>query len=204
MKIIPEHLVEKITLVQKKPFKVFEIFIGILFIRNWVKTEDDSIINFNDTVSDAVLYIYKDNFTEIYEDRFLKYAQYFNNISYVYKDEEDVKGYCFFFSKPLFSANRIKKLCIVYSLAVDKKYTRQGVGEKLLRKGISEMELNGIDTIILYVEVNNESAIRLYNKVGFRTIGEVRDICSPGDLCYEMVIDLNEDASSTSTDHQNS
>lgn len=192
MKIIPDHFVEKMTLLHKKPLKVLEIFIGILFIRSWVKTEDDHIINFTNRDTDAVLRIYNDNFTEIYEDRFLKYAHYFNNICYVYKDEEAVKGYCFFFSKPFFSGNSMKKLCTVYSLAVDKKYARQGVGEKLLRKGIREMKLNGIDTVILYAEVNNEPAIRLYKKVGFRTIGEVRDICSPGDLCYEMVLDLNE------------
>ena len=98
MKIIPEHIVEKITLVQKKPLKVFEIMIGMLFIRNWEKIKDENVIIFNETVRDEVLRIYNENFTEIYEERFLKYAQYFNNISYVYRDEEGVKGYCFFFS----------------------------------------------------------------------------------------------------------
>ncbi|TGC09226.1 GNAT family N-acetyltransferase [Methanolobus halotolerans] len=192
MKIIPEHFIEKIALVPKKPIKAFELLIGILFIRNWVRIEDDSIINFNDTVADAVLNIYKDNFTVTYEDRFLKYAQYFNNITYVYSDEEAVKGYCFFFSKPLFSASRMKKMCTVYSLVVDKKYRRQGIGKSLLQKGIREMELNDIDTVTLYVEVSNESAIRLYRKIGFEIIGEVRDICSPGDRCYEMALDLSK------------
>lgn len=194
MKIIPEHLVEKLTLVQKKPFKVMELLIGILFIRNWIESDNSNIVNFNEIDRNEVLRIYKENFTEIYEERFLKYAQYFNNISYVYHDEEAVKGYCFFFAKPIFSPNGMKKLCTVYSLAVDKRYRKQGIGEKLLRNAIYEMTLNSIDTVILYVEINNEPAIRLYRKVGFKTIGEVRDICSPGDRCYEMALDLSKDA----------
>jgi len=190
MKIVSEDLAEKVTLFRKKPVRVLELFIGILFVRNWIKLEDHKIANFSDELADDVLQIYKDNFTEIHEDRFLKYAQYFNNICYVYRDDEAVKGYCFFFAEPVFSSGGMKKLCTVYSIAVDGRYRRQGVAENLLRKGIREMKMNGIDRILLYVEINNQSAIRLYMKLGFRTIGEVRDICSPGDRCYEMALDL--------------
>jgi ribosomal protein S18 acetylase RimI-like enzyme len=38
----------------------------------------------------------------------------------------------------------------------------------------------------LYVNTENLPAIRLYEKMGFRKIKEVKDICGPKEICYEM------------------
>lgn len=42
-----------------------------------------------------------------------------------------------------------------------------GYGRKLLEESIKEMKLNGVSSTLLYVNVNNTLAIRLYKKNGF-------------------------------------
>jgi ribosomal-protein-alanine N-acetyltransferase len=38
----------------------------------------------------------------------------------------------------------------------------------------------------LYVATDNEPAIGLYEKMGFKVTEEVMDVCGPGKQCYQM------------------
>ena len=52
------------------------------------------------------------------------------------------------------------------------------------------MRLNGIYSILLYANTENLPAIRLYEKMGFKKIKEIKDICGPKetwDFCLQLL-----------------
>ena len=55
-------------------------------------------------------------------------------------------------------------------IAVDKRYRRTGVGNKLMKDMISELVEAGTDRISLEVRAHNLPAIALYKKYGFEEI----------------------------------
>jgi ribosomal protein S18 acetylase RimI-like enzyme len=63
-------------------------------------------------------------------------------------------------------------ICWIDTLAIDKKYQRQGVGSKLLNYAVSALDGN-FDCMCLTVNVRNKSAQYMYSKCGFRDIGEM-------------------------------
>ncbi|AMB94236.1 ribosomal protein S18-alanine N-acetyltransferase [Aerococcus sanguinicola] len=53
------------------------------------------------------------------------------------------------------------------NLAVLPNFQRKGLGETLLREGISQLKVLGLERIFLEVRANNRSAQALYQKLGF-------------------------------------
>ncbi|MDK2834513.1 MAG: [ribosomal protein S18]-alanine N-acetyltransferase [Methanolobus sp.] len=137
-----------------------------------------------------VLRLYHENFTVINHRMFLMYCRFFNETCYAFLDQGKVVGYCVFFVKPVFSYSHIYKTATLYSFAVDSNHRGQGIGERLLQKGIHEMKLNSVSCISLYVATENIPAISLYRKLGFRILRELDDVCGPGLKCYEMDLKL--------------
>ncbi len=68
----------------------------------------------------------------------------------------------------------------VYILAVSPAAQGHGLGEMLLRAGLQQMRDRGIGLAILYVDAENDAAIALYRKAGFRF--EHLDTCYSVDL----------------------
>ena len=64
----------------------------------------------------------------------------------------------------------------VLSIAVHPEHQAKGIGQKLLSKGIRHIEALGIKKIKLEVRPNNISAVKIYEKYGFCTIGETQDL----------------------------
>jgi len=64
----------------------------------------------------------------------------------------------------------------VLSIAVHPEHQGRGIGQKLLSKGIEYLEALGIRRIKLEVRPNNISALKIYEKFGFRTVGEAEDL----------------------------
>jgi ribosomal-protein-alanine N-acetyltransferase len=95
-------------------------------------------------------------------------------------------GYCIYYLKPVLSPKGFKKKSVIYSISIDKNFRRKHYGENLLKESIKEMKLNGVSSILLYVNMENLPAIRLYEKIGFKKIKEIKDICGPKEACYEM------------------
>lgn len=58
--------------------------------------------------------------------------------------------------------------CHVMSLAVREKWRRRGIGAELLTRALSECKSRGARRAVLEVAVDNEPALRLYLKLGFR------------------------------------
>lgn len=65
-------------------------------------------------------------------------------------------------------ANAFENVCWVNKLVVLPKYQRQGIGEKLLRE--VEKYFTDVDKFTLATGARSESNIRLYEKVGYKTI----------------------------------
>jgi ribosomal-protein-alanine acetyltransferase len=60
----------------------------------------------------------------------------------------------------------------IYSLAVDSRFGRRGVGRALLQVCEAYARRHGRETITLEVRYDNTAAIALYEKCGFRQFGE--------------------------------
>ena len=59
----------------------------------------------------------------------------------------------------------------ITNVAVDPEYRRRHIGEALIRRITEETLRDGISSWTLEVRVDNEPAIRLYEKMGFRREG---------------------------------
>lgn len=68
----------------------------------------------------------------------------------------------------------------VYMLGVTPDAQGQGLGRVLLLEGLEEMRRRGVGVAYLYVETDNDAAIRLYRQAGFRH--EHLDTCYSLDL----------------------
>ncbi|MCP6756142.1 GNAT family N-acetyltransferase, partial [Klebsiella pneumoniae] len=53
------------------------------------------------------------------------------------------------------------------TIAVTEQFRNQGIAEKLIRYGLNSAALKGAETAMLEVRRSNESAIRLYTRLGF-------------------------------------
>ncbi|WP_292462489.1 N-acetyltransferase [Methanolobus sp.] len=168
-----------------------KLVLGSLATQHWLRISDKYVTNVSDEMLKNVLRLYNENFTEINEKRFTKYARFFKRTTYVYTEKNEVKGYCLYYIVPSLSFARLRKTATLYSFTVDDRCRRQGIGVKLLQKSILEMRLNSIDRIVLYVAADNQPAISLYEKVGFKITGKVMDVCGPGKECYRMEIKLD-------------
>lgn len=59
----------------------------------------------------------------------------------------------------------------ITNVVIDKNYRNQGIGTKMLQYLIEDGYKNGLTAFTLEVRVSNESAIRLYEKLGFFSEG---------------------------------
>ena len=57
------------------------------------------------------------------------------------------------------------------NLAVSPDYRRQGIGQKLVERLIGDLKARGTHILVLEVRASNESAIALYQKLGFTQVG---------------------------------
>lgn len=65
--------------------------------------------------------------------------------------------------------------CHILNFCIKPDKQRQGLGEKLLIYALNYAKQLGADTTILEVRVSNQSAIRLYHRLGFNAIGKRKD-----------------------------
>lgn len=83
-----------------------------------------------------------------------------NNLSYCIRILGDIIAICFIRrDKPTRGT--------LFIFAVKKEYQRKGLGTKLLSFCINKAKENGLKSISLHVQVQNEPAINLYKKCGF-------------------------------------
>jgi ribosomal protein S18 acetylase RimI-like enzyme len=70
---------------------------------------------------------------------------------------------------------------------VDSNYRGQNIGEKLIRRVLEHaFTLDGIEQVQLSVIAGNQTAIKLYEKVGFKTFGVQLQYFKVGDAYMDQ------------------
>ncbi len=164
--------------------------IGAHLLKKWKYIETKDIVPVDKTMLPDILRIQAEAFDSKSQENLVKYSEKLRKIFYVIKDQEEIAGYCIYYLKPELSLKGLKKKSVIYSIAIDNKFRGKGYGRKLLEESAKEMKLNGIDSILLYVNVNNTPATKLYEKMGFRMIKETKGVCGQDEKCYIMELKL--------------
>jgi ribosomal-protein-alanine N-acetyltransferase len=164
---------------------------GILLLRQWKQTEKENIVTIEEPMLPEVLRIQAEGFKKSSQDKLIRYSKKFKKVFYIIKNEDKIAGYCMYYPKPTVSFRGFEKQAVISSIAIDKDYRGKGLAEKLLIASIGEMKLNKVSSILLYVNVNNLPALKLYEKMGFQKTKEIKDICGQNERCYEMILKIS-------------
>ncbi|HKL79415.1 MAG TPA: ribosomal protein S18-alanine N-acetyltransferase [Mobilitalea sp.] len=97
------------------------------------------------------------------EEDFFKSFHDENNSYLVTEEDGKIVGYCGYWG--------IAGEGNIYNVAVKKEYRRQGVGFLMLCQLIKQARERGITSCTLEVRQSNEAAIRLYERLGFESVG---------------------------------
>ena len=68
------------------------------------------------------------------------------------------------------------RLTAKLGMGVETEYHNQGLGTEILRHTLAEARKGGLHTIELAVRTFNAPAIALYEKLGFRRVGEMKEV----------------------------
>lgn len=170
--------------------KFLQDIAGASILKEWKEIEKENIVFVDDSMLPEILRIQDEGFQNANKEKIFKYSKMFRKIFYVIKCKGKIAGFCIYYIKPSISLKGLRKQAVISSIAIDKKFRGKGLAEKLLNDTIKEIKLNGIQTITLYVNVNNVPAIKLYQKIGFQTTREVKNVCGEEEKCYEMELNL--------------
>ena len=89
---------------------------------------------------------------------------------FVLRQDGEICGYI--------GADNILGQVFITNIAVKAQHRRRGFGERLLRQLILQSRFENAQLVTLEVRVSNSSAIALYEKCGFKNVGERRDFYS--------------------------
>lgn len=82
--------------------------------------------------------------------------------------------------------------CSLLDVAVDPEFRGQGMGEKMLRAMINEVVRQEYARLVLEVRASNESALRLYKKVGFKETHRRTKFYSDGEDAIVMELKTSD------------
>lgn len=89
------------------------------------------------------------------------------NCFLVIKQGEEILGYCGYYK--VFEEAEVMNVCI------KKSRRKEGLGSLMMKRLIQEAEAEGVQRMVLEVRVSNESAIHMYEKLGFASLGIRKD-----------------------------
>lgn len=102
-------------------------------------------------------------FSEPWSENSLKESLESDSYAFLVAEEERIVGYM--------GVNLILDEADVTNVAVDIKYRCRGIGEKLLFSMMQLCKRKGVTAMTLEVRSSNQAAIRLYQKMGFCSVG---------------------------------
>ncbi len=102
----------------------------------------------------------------------------------------EVDGYMAGFVIGIMNRNRFGTYGRIYTLDVDESYRGHGIGSQLTSTLLEQLRLAGCEKCFLEVRVNNFSAIKLYERLGFEKKNMVFDYYAPGVHAIKMKKDL--------------
>jgi len=170
--------------------KLLRDTVGAYILKGWKSIEKENIVPVDATMLPEIFRIQAESFDSKNREKLLKYSRKLRKIFYVIKSQDEIAGYCTYYLKPELSFRGLEKKSVVYSLAIDSKFRGMGHGRKLLEESIKEMKLNGISSVLLYVNVVNTPAVKLYEKMNFQVVKEIEEICGKQEKCYLMELKL--------------
>jgi len=109
-----------------------------------------------------------------------------NNIdseNWVFVQDEKVVGYIFGWI--------IQNKFHLHNIAVHPNYLRKKIGQKLINHIISRVADQKVNVILLEVSVNNVSARKCYQSLGFVEVGLRKDYYSKGDDAILYNLEIN-------------
>ncbi|MFA0823306.1 MAG: GNAT family N-acetyltransferase [Methanomethylovorans sp.] len=168
-----------------------EEIIGSGISKKWSKIDKVNITTVDEASLTDVLKIYSQNFPNRSEKKLIRYSQIFPNIFYVIQYNGKSVGYCSYYIQPTLSLRKIKRSAVIFSVAVDRDFSRKGFGEALLRESIKELKVNRIESIWLFVNAENNAAIGLYKKIGFESTDIIENMYGEGKNGCKMRLLLN-------------
>lgn len=166
---------------------------GAHLLKKWKSIEKKDVVSVNETMLPEVIRIQAEAFDSKNQKNLIKYSKKLAKIFYVIKIQDKIIGYCSYYLKPELSFKGLRIRSIIYSTAIDDNFRGKGYGRKLLEESIKEMKLNRIYSILLYVNIKNTPAIKLYEKMGFQIIEKTENVCGQNEKCYIMELKLLED-----------
>jgi mycothiol synthase len=83
----------------------------------------------------------------------------------IYEASDQVAGFCWTKRHPAHGPR--PAMGEIYVIAVDPDFHGRGLGTGLTAAGLSWLHKQGLDVGMLYVEADNEPALRTYHKLGF-------------------------------------
>ncbi len=79
----------------------------------------------------------------------------------------------------------------LHNISVSPDFRRQGIGERLMNECTEFIKTSGAEKIFLEVRVSNVSAIKMYEKTGFKTVSTRKGFYSnPNEDAYSMILEL--------------
>lgn len=111
---------------------------------------------------DGIVGMEKEYFADSWSENSVK-LQIENQKVFAIKFAENLLGYCIF----MVAADEGE----ILRIATRKDMRKSGLGKKLLTSVLSEMKKSGINEVFLEVRAGNESAIALYESIGFKELG---------------------------------
>jgi len=170
--------------------KLLQDTLGAYLLKEWKSTEKENIVLVDETMLPEIFRIHAENFDRETQNKLQKSSKKLRKIFYVIKSRDKIAGYCTYYLKPELSFKGLKKKSVIQSFAIDNNFRGMGHGRKLLEESIKEMKLNRITSVLLYVNVINTPAIKLYEKMNFQIIKEIEEVCGKQEKCYLMELKL--------------
>jgi ribosomal-protein-alanine N-acetyltransferase len=180
----------KFTLLVAGLKKKLRSIFGAYILKEWKSVEKEDIVYVDDIMLPEVLNIQAEAFDSENQENLIRYAKKLRKIFYVIKSQDKIAGYCTYYLDLELTFKGLRKKSVIYSIATDNQFRGKGYARKLLEESIKEMKINGIYSILLYVNVKNTPAINLYEKMGFQIINKKKDICGQSEKCYLMELKL--------------
>lgn len=83
--------------------------------------------------------------------------------------------------------SQINRVGRVYSVAVDPNFRHKGIGQLLIDSLVDHLTTLGADSVELEVSAQNPNAIRLYTKMGFQIVDNIRNYYRDKSDAHRMV-----------------
>lgn len=163
---------------------------GTFLSRQWKQIEKGNIVHVEDHMLPEILRIQAEGLKHRNGEKIIRYSNSSRKTFYVIKEQNKVVGYCICYLRPALSFRGFEKQSVISEIAIDRNLRGRGFAKKLLKESLEEMKINKVSSILLYVNVINQPAIKLYKKFGFQKTKELKNECGPGENCYEMELRL--------------